>query len=91
MQVRVFGSLRPFFGTKAVEVEVAPGAPVQCLLDRMMADHPGLEDRFLDERGELRGSINVLVNGRHIAFLEGLNTTLQEEDRVALFPAVGGG
>jgi molybdopterin synthase sulfur carrier subunit len=91
MQVRLFGSLRPFVGAKAVEVELAPGAPVQCLLDRLVAEYPVLGTKFFDEGGDLRGSISVLVNGRHIAFLEGLDTTLHEDDRVALFPAVGGG
>jgi molybdopterin synthase sulfur carrier subunit len=91
MHVRIFGSLRQFVGAKAVEIELAPGASVQCLLNRLSAEYPVLEEEFFDEDGSLRRSINVLLNGRHIAFLEGLDTTLQEDDQVALFPAVGGG
>jgi molybdopterin synthase sulfur carrier subunit len=91
MQVRIFGSLRQFVGAKAVEVELARGASVQYLLDRLIAEYPILEEKFFDEEGNLRGSINVLLNGRHIAFLQGLDTAVQEDDQVALFPAVGGG
>ncbi len=91
MQVRLFGTLRPFVGAKSVEVQVVPGAPVRTLLDGLVAAHPALADKLFDGHGALQGSIHVLINGRHISFLEGLDTPLHEDDRVAVFPAVGGG
>lgn len=40
---------------------------------------------------ELLESVNILVNGRGISFLRGLNTSLKDGDVVAIFPPVSGG
>lgn len=40
---------------------------------------------------ELLESVNILVNGRGISFLRGLNTSLKDDDVVAIFPPVSGG
>jgi molybdopterin converting factor small subunit len=40
---------------------------------------------LLFPEGQLNGDLEVLVNGRNIAFLAGLNTPLVEEDRVTIF------
>jgi molybdopterin synthase sulfur carrier subunit len=45
----------------------------------------------LDDDGHVHDSIHVLVNGRSISFLDGLETVVGDGDRLALFPAVGGG
>jgi len=33
----------------------------------------------------------ILVNGRHVQHLQGLDTPLMDEDRVSIFPPAGGG
>jgi molybdopterin synthase sulfur carrier subunit len=91
MQVRVFGTLRQFAGGKAIEVEVEPGDTVESLLRKVTTECPNLREKLFDEEGNLRNSIHVLVNGRSIRYLDGLDVPVQESDRVALFPAVGGG
>ena len=35
--------------------------------------------------GRLNPDVEVLVNGRNIAFLNGVNTTLESSDRVTIF------
>ncbi|HID27596.1 MAG TPA: molybdopterin synthase sulfur carrier subunit, partial [Methanosarcinales archaeon] len=39
----------------------------------------------------LRDYVKIMVNGRSIAFLNGINTLLQDGDVVAIFPPVAGG
>lgn len=91
MQVRVFGTLRGFARTKAIEVTIEPGDTVESLLGKVTVQCPPLREKMFDEEGGLRNSIHVLVNGRSIRYLEGLDGRVEESDRVALFPAVGGG
>ena len=91
MKVRLFATLRSVVGAKEVEVDVEPGDSVRRVLERLAAAHPALGERMLDGDGRLQSSVNVLVNGRNIKFLRGLNSTIRESDRVALFPPVGGG
>jgi len=89
MRVRIYGTLRTLVG--ATEVEVEASGTVRELLQELTAEHSALKERVLDDAGDLQSPINVLVNGRSIRFLDGLNTTVQEGDELALFPPVGGG
>ena len=91
MQVRLFGTLRLFAGAKALEVETEPGDTVRSLLGKVTTQCPTVGEKLLDEEGRLRNSVHVIVNGRSIRYLDRLDTPIEESDRVALFPAVGGG
>jgi len=91
MRVRIFATLRSLVGAKEVEVDVEAGDTVRNMLDKLTAEYPTLRERVLDDEGNLQSSITVLVNGRSIKFLDGLNSTIQEGDALALFPPVGGG
>jgi molybdopterin synthase sulfur carrier subunit len=91
MKVRVFGALRHHLGAKAAEVALGPGDTIGGVLTRLSAAHPLLGQRILNEDGGLQTATNVLVNGRNISQLDGLETAVCDGDRVALFPAAGGG
>lgn len=91
MRVKIFATLRSLVGAKEVEVDVGTGDTVRNMLEKLTAEYSALRERVLDDDGNLQSSINVFVNGRSIKFLDGLNSTIQEDDRLALFPAVGGG
>jgi sulfur-carrier protein len=53
--------------------------------------HPGVVDRVLDERGELRRHVNLFVDGESVRFLDGLRTPVEEGSTLAIVPAVSGG
>ena len=91
VKLKVFGTLRQFISAKQVEMEVRAGDTVRAALVRLAGDHGALGERILDQEGNLQKAINVLVNGRSIHFLDGLDTAIQEGDELAIFPAVGGG
>jgi len=91
MKVRFFATLRSYAGRKEVELPVAGGDTVRHVLERLAALNPALGERMLDEQGNVKNSVNVLVNGRSIEFLGGLNCPIQDSDRFALFPSIGGG
>ena len=51
-----------------------------------------MRSELLDEDGKLYGHVHVIINGRDAPFLENaLETVLVGDDRVSIFPAVGGG
>jgi molybdopterin synthase sulfur carrier subunit len=91
MRVRIFGTLRQFAGAKAVQVDVEAGDTVRTLLHKLTVENRVLREKILDDTGNLRPSIHVLVNGRSTRYLDGLDSILAQGDLVALFPAVGGG
>ncbi len=90
MEWKLFADLAEIAGGRAVEVEASPGDTVGDALDALLDAHPDLRDRVLDD-GAVADHINVLRNGRSVRDDEGLETTLEAGDELALFPPVSGG
>lgn len=91
MKVKVYATLRPIIGGADVPTAIQPGRPVRDLVDEMVARWPDLRAELLDGDGNLQRRIQIMVNGRNIKFLDGLDTALSAGDSVAIFPPVGGG
>ena len=65
---------------------------VRALLDRVVARYPAVGPYLLDDRGELHRHVHVFVNGRDAPYLaDGLDTVLQSNASLDVFPPVGGG
>ena len=91
MRVKIFATLRQLVGEKEVEVRVDAGDTVRNVLEKLTAEYPAFRERLLDSDDNLQGSITVFINGRSIELLDGLNSTIQESDQLAIFPLLAGG
>jgi molybdopterin synthase sulfur carrier subunit len=91
MNLKIFGTLRQTVDAKSIEVKVEAGDTVRDVLETLSAEYPVLGERILDNEGNLQASVNIILNGRSIKFLDGLDSTVQDGDAFAVFPAVGGG
>ncbi len=92
MQVRFYATLRFITGHRMVEVDLEPGDTVRRLLFRLADRFPALAKELWDATGSLSHYIHVFVNGREVKYLpDGLDTPLQEQDRLDVFPPVAGG
>lgn len=67
------------------------GATVAELLDEVVNRYPAFKPHLFDAQGALRRYFNVFVNGVHIRDLNGMETPLQEGDRVILMASAAGG
>jgi len=90
MEWKLFADLAEIAGGRAVEAEASPGDTVGDALDALLDAHPDLRDRVLED-GAVADHVNVLRNGRSVRDDEGLETTLEAGDELALFPPVSGG
>ena len=91
--VHLPGALRVYAdGQRRIAVGLA-GRPatVASVLDELGQAHPGVRQRVLDDRGELRRHVNVFVNGTSIRDLAGLATPVEEPDEVWIIPSISGG
>jgi molybdopterin converting factor small subunit len=52
---------------------------------------PGVRDRILTERGEVRPHVNIFVDGESIRFAAGLATPVHPRSEIVILPAVSGG
>lgn len=91
MRVRVFATLRPIVGSAHVSTDVQPGEPVGKLIDEMVTRWPALRTELLDEDGNLLRRVHVMINGRSVEYLRGLDTVIPPDANITIFPPVGGG
>lgn len=89
--VKFFASFREATGKEKEIIERA--ADVASLLEELTRRFGDKLGRLLYEPGtkKLRDTVNILVNGRGINLLSGLQTELRDGDVVAIFPPVSGG
>ena len=91
MKVKLYATLRSKVGSATLDVEPPPDAMVHHILADVTARYPVLKDAIWDENGGLVDFVHVLVNGRDVRYLNGLNTPIQPRDAIDIFPPVGGG
>ncbi len=92
IEVRIPTILRTYTGgEKAVN---ADGATLSALIDSLEANHPGIKDRLVEDKGngiELRRFVNVYINDEDVRFIGSLDAELSDGDQVVILPAVAGG
>ena len=93
--VRFFGSLRALIGKKVecIKFEDREEATVEKVLKRLSEIYGKdfVEYAFDRRTGEIQDYLLLLVNGRSIIVLGGLETSLIDGDVLAILPHVGGG
>ncbi|AEM39661.1 hypothetical protein Pyrfu_1807 [Pyrolobus fumarii 1A] len=76
-----------YIGKPFIDIELPEGASVRTLIEVIdKRVKSGFRDLVLDDKGELRYPVSILVNGRRIEFLDGLETRLKDGDRVFFSP-----
>ena len=88
--VRLFSSVKAAFGQPEISVPCERDSDLHSVLLRL-CDTPARQGALFLDSGLLRTELQVLVNGRNIAFLKGLQTTLNGGDEVSIFPPMYGG
>jgi len=68
-----------------------PRSPLSAVLDRLGREVPALERRIRDERGRVRGHVNIYVDGVDIRELGGVQTVIVPGASVHIIAAVSGG
>jgi len=92
VKVRFFTSLREIVGKREEQIEFSKAVTVKELLKHLLQKHgERFRDYVYDEKGEVRGHLQFLVNGTSTTTLQGFKTKLKEGDQIAILPPVGGG
>ena len=85
------GALRQHTGGRSHVVIERGAATVAEALAALWQEHPGLRDRILNERGEVREHINIFVGEENIRYCGGLAARADNGADITLVPAVSGG
>jgi sulfur-carrier protein len=89
IRVRVPTPLRRF--TAGSDEVTANGESIRAVIDDLEQRHPGMRERLLDEKGDLRRFVNIYLNGNDIRFLNQLSSQVKDGDDISIVPAIAGG
>ncbi|MCQ1530201.1 ubiquitin-like small modifier protein 1 [Lutispora saccharofermentans] len=89
MKVKYFAYIRDYTGTKEIQIEHCD--TLYELLIKLCKKHGARFESKIFKDSFLSSEIIILVNGRNIVHLQGLDTFLSPEDEISIFPIVAGG
>ena len=95
VRLRFFGIFRSAAGASEIELEIASEAPTVKSTIQQLAFRPEFHDLkellLNSQTSDPRPNALIMVSGREISVLNGLETTLTENDELLLLPVAHGG
>ena len=92
LSVKFVGALRHVSGTGELALSCKSRVAIRELMNEIIEELPELKRSLIDQQFEdSRPNTLILVNGREISVLDGLETKLKDGDEVVLIPFVHGG
>lgn len=91
MQVKVYATLRQKVGQAKIDVQAGPGDTVGDAIHEVLDKHPVLAPDVMGDDDKLVDHVHIFLNGRNVKLLDGLDTVIQEGQKLDIFPPVGGG
>ena len=90
MPVVKFPTLMKFYVENQSEFLIH-GSSVFDLFENILIRYPALKPHLFDSKNNLRRHFQIFVNGVHIRELNGMNTKLNENDKIILMANAAGG
>jgi molybdopterin synthase sulfur carrier subunit len=92
MDVNFYATLRAIVGKKTVHVNLPPNTTALQLVEMVSADYPALRAELLDAQNRFQRHMKMFINGREAIYLDQqFATIIEPNDKVDIFPPVGGG
>ena len=92
LTLKFIGALRQISGKAQLTVTYHEKMSLKDLITNMSQEMPKLDKTFSDKLNDSKSSNTlVLINGREISVLNGLETALNDGDEIVFIPVVHGG
>lgn len=85
-----FPTVMKYYLNNQIEFSLSASTAGQ-LVEKVIEQYPSVKFHLVDSEGNLRKHFNVFINGVHIRDLNGMDTPLNEEDKVILMASAAGG
>lgn len=89
LELRFFATFREAVGTKTITREY-DATTVGDVLVALESEFDGLTGQILDD-GAVQPQVNVLLDGRDVTHEQGIDTPIEPDDTLSIFPPVAGG
>ena len=93
VKVHTILTLKKIIGKRELDISIPQESDLNALLAQMVENWGEELAAYLFEPGDSRllPHIRLMVNGRDIGFLDGMETVLKEGDEILILPPVAGG
>jgi MoaD family protein len=91
LTLKFIGALRQISGKTHLTVNFQEGMSLKELVTKISQEMPQLQKTLSNQLDDSRSNALVLVNGREISVLNGLETKLNDGDEIVFIPVVHGG
>jgi molybdopterin synthase sulfur carrier subunit len=90
--IRFVGAFRSVSGKSKLAIKFEDVTPLREAVKRILKEMPKLERALIDpDLEDPRPNTLILVNGKEISVLNGLETMLEDGDEVVFVPVIHGG
>lgn len=83
------GSLKELFNGN--NQAICEGKTISACIDDLDSKFPGFRNKVLDEKGEIKNSFMIFLDGQNLRILDGLATSVKDGDEVSIIPFAAGG
>ena len=91
IRVKFFAALWEITGEKEIELD-GTDMTVREVLQKLIERYgEKFKKEIMENDDKVKDHYVILVNGRNIVFLDGINTKVKDGDLISVFPPVGGG
>ena len=91
LTLKFIGALRQISGKTQLTVNFQEGMSLKDLITKISQEMPLLQKTLSDQLNDSRSNALILINGREISVLNGLETKLADGDEIVFIPVVHGG
>ena len=91
MKIKFFSLIKFDLKKDEVDYQLSGSKSVKEIIKLLDQEFDNYFSRKLLENGELKSGTIVLLNGRNIRHLQGLDTLVENKDEITIFPPSGGG
>jgi molybdopterin synthase sulfur carrier subunit len=91
LKIKFFSLIKLDLKKDEVDYQLSGSKSVKEIIKLLDQEFDNYFSRKLLENGELKSGTIVLLNGRNIRHLQGLDTLVENKDEITIFPPSGGG
>jgi MoaD family protein len=90
--VKFIGALRGISGKERLDVKIEKEMSLKKFIEKIVEKQPALKRALIDpELEDPRPNALIIVNGKEISVLKGLETVISDGDEVVFVPVIHGG
>ncbi|PNR97986.1 MoaD family protein [Petrotoga olearia] len=91
MKIKFFSLIKFDLNKDEVDYQLSGSKSVKEIIKLLDREFDNYFNRKLLKGGELKSGTIILLNGRNILHLQGLDTLVENKDEITIFPPSGGG